>query len=676
MSDHGHIWFAFVARPRTSGNSGGGDPGILGRVQLSVVVVTYERPEFLVRCLTALREHAPDADVVVVDASKEDHRARAEAAFPGVSYVHAPKLAGWMTRSRNEALRWVRGDVIAFIDDDVVVSAGWADALQCAFADDAVAAACGRTRNGLPDEETYGPPIGRLMDDGGLTEGFAADPGMTVPIDHGIGANMVFRRGTLAELGGFRDDYPGTALREDTDIFLRVRAIGGRSIFVPDAVVDHRPAPHVRGARFDTRYKLYARRNHVVLLARDQGLFAPMIRRWIGVHVRAVAEVPSLPARARRLGVTTIGIAWGIGAALRQSGIRRSAPRRTGPEADGIRRRLAATVPASEPTDGPLTFGLVIPTRGRPELVRQAVDSALGQHRGFDRIVVVTDGLDDPAREALAGLPIDVVSIAASGVAIARNTGVDRLRTEWVCFLDDDDLLHPDYLRRLEQAVVARPEIDACNAPYWSFASTAGGGAEFAADNLQDCLRQSATAQPTKDLSYLSISGRSFDLLLERLRGSMSTAAVRREVLVRAGAFPAGMVIAEDWTMYVNVARLTEWQVLDERLAFFRDHRSTATRTPGAGKGLTVLRATASFWNPSPLPTPVHRPLAAYSPYYRHTLSWALSESAAARDGRRYRQALRLGWQLLPNRVDILRAMVPQRPRAVARRLRRGRRLP
>jgi glycosyltransferase involved in cell wall biosynthesis len=659
--------------------SGGGFDGrvtaargtaILGRVRLSVAIVTYERPDFLVRCLAGLREHAGDADVVVVDASRADHRSRAEGAFPGLSYVHAPKLAGWMTRSRNEALKWARGDVIAFLDDDVVVWPGWAEALRAAFGDEVVAAACGRTRNGLPGEESYDLPIGRLRADGTLTEGFACDPGATVAIDHGIGANMAFRRSTLAELGGFRDDYPGTALREDTDIFLRVRAIGGKSIYIPDAVVDHLPAPHVRGARFDTRYKLYGRRNHVVLLARDQGLFAPMIRRWIAAEYRRVAESSSLTAQVMRVGVTTVGIGWGIVAAMRQAGTRRSSPRRSGPAADAIRRTLRATPPTNERTERLRTFGLVIPTKERPDFVRQAVDSALRQRRAFDRIVVVTDGLDDPAREALADLPVEVVSIPPSGVADARNNGIASLRTEWVCFLDDDDLLHPDYLRRLEERVEAQPEISACNAPYWSFSSTAGANDEFSADDLDGCLEQSARARRLNDLSYLDIVGRSFDLLLERLRGSMSTAAIRRDVLVRAGAFPPGMAIAEDWTMYVNVARLTEWHLLDDRLAFFRDHESTATRAGGAAKGLMVLWATASFWDPSPLPTPPHRPLKAYAPYYRHTLSLTLAECVTARDIRRCLQALRLGWSVLPDRRDIARAMMPRRARAMVRRFR------
>ena len=92
---------------------------------------------------------------------------------------------------------------------------------------------------------------------------------------------MAFRRSVLAELGGLRDDFTGVAVREDTDLFLRVRALGYRAVFTPHAVVDHVGAPHVRGRRFDYRYIYSARRNHVLLLARNFGLCSPELRRWI-----------------------------------------------------------------------------------------------------------------------------------------------------------------------------------------------------------------------------------------------------------------------------------------------------------------------------------------------------------------------------------------------------------
>lgn len=309
---------------------------------LSVCIVTYERSDFMARCLRSLADHlGEDAEVIVVDASAGYEGAAAAAAYPGATYLYRPDLAGWMTRSRNEALLHARGAIISFLDDDVVISPGWRRGLIEAFGSmpppDAVA---GRTRNLLPGEETYDLPIGRLRDDGTLTAGFASLPDGLVEVDHGIGANMSFRRDVLARLGGFRDDYPGTAMREDTDIFLRIKRLGGRTVFSPDATVDHLPAPHVKGRRFDTRYKLYGRRNHMVLLARYAGLGSPLLRRWVGADLRAVREAGGLGRKLQRLGVAVLGIAWGAVATLREARHTPLPAERSGTQAESIRAAL------------------------------------------------------------------------------------------------------------------------------------------------------------------------------------------------------------------------------------------------------------------------------------------------------------------------------------------------
>ena len=313
------------------------------------VRVTYERPLFLRRCLDSLMgDEAQIDEVVVVDASSTDDGDALARAYPSVHYVHAPHLAGWMTRSRNEALRWVRSDVVAFLDDDVVVSDRWASALRSAFVPD-VSAVAGRTRNGLPGEDEYDRPIGRLLADGTLTDGFAARADGPLRVDHGIGANMAFRREVLAALGGFRDDYPGTALREDTDVFLRVRKLGRKAVFAPDAVVEHSPAPHVKGARFDTRYKLFGRRNHVVLLAREGGAGGRLLWRWVGKEIRSALQADGLRYRVLKLGVTVAGIGWGLAVLPKYAGWRGARPERNDLLGRELRRLLSSGAGSSPP---------------------------------------------------------------------------------------------------------------------------------------------------------------------------------------------------------------------------------------------------------------------------------------------------------------------------------------
>ena len=86
---------------------------------------------------------------------------------------------------------------------------------------------------------------------------------------------------------------------------------------------------------------------------------------------------------------------------------------------------------------------VVIPTRGRPDLVVRAVRSALAQSLREIEVVVVADGPDDATTRALRTLddPRLVVEVLpqSRGVGAARNAGVRIARGRWIAFLDDDD---------------------------------------------------------------------------------------------------------------------------------------------------------------------------------------------------------------------------------------------
>lgn len=316
-----------------------------------------------------------------------------------------------------------------------------------------------------------------------------------------------------------------------------------------------------------------------------------------------------------------------------------------------------------------LTFALIIPTYRRPEFVVQAVQSALRQERGFDRIIVVPDGEDDSSAAALRDLPVEVHPIMHAGVAAARNAGVALADTDWVCFLDDDDLLHPLYLSDLEAAIAEQPDASAFNAPYWSFGAQIGAREEFAATTLDECLHAIETASARNDMTYLDITGHSFDALLGGLAGSMSTAAVRTDIIRAAGGFPVGLIAAEDWTMYVNVARFTEWRVLSERRAFFRDHGDNAMRGGSTAKSLSVLRAVLSFWQPTTMPIPQHRPIEAYRRGYRYEVLAALAACRRHHDRTARREALQIASGILPRRWDQIYVRMPRPVRSLMWRL-------
>jgi glycosyltransferase involved in cell wall biosynthesis len=95
---------------------------------------------------------------------------------------------------------------------------------------------------------------------------------------------------------------------------------------------------------------------------------------------------------------------------------------------------------------------VVVPTHGRPELVRRTLAGIeASDYEGPIDVVVVADREEpDPtlARHA-AARPVRVVSNSRTdGLAGARNTGILAATGELVAFCDDDDVWRPDKLRR------------------------------------------------------------------------------------------------------------------------------------------------------------------------------------------------------------------------------------
>ncbi|WP_075958325.1 glycosyltransferase family 2 protein [Ornithinimicrobium sp. CNJ-824] len=256
----------------------------------SVVIPTYNRVDYIATCLQHVhRQTVQPVEVIVVDASPNHGTQRLVEQFPGVTYIRSRHGRGTTATSRAIGVERSSGDVIVYLDDDAYPSPTWLAELLKRYGPPDVAGVGGRTDNGQPHEEHEGlDEIGRLLPNGQLTGHFAARSSGDVEVDHLLGANMSMRRDVIQELGGIRDFYPGTCLREESDIALRARAAGYRLIYTPDAVVRHVGGTYARGRRFDLRYEYFAARNHAVLLRTALGPDDPRAR---GAARHALAQV-------------------------------------------------------------------------------------------------------------------------------------------------------------------------------------------------------------------------------------------------------------------------------------------------------------------------------------------------------------------------------------------------
>jgi glycosyltransferase involved in cell wall biosynthesis len=106
---------------------------------------------------------------------------------------------------------------------------------------------------------------------------------------------------------------------------------------------------------------------------------------------------------------------------------------------------------------------VIVPTRDRPQLLRQALGSVRaleGDDLELDVIVVDNGpgaGSEDVARE----FGCRYLTVTARGASVTRNAGLRAARGEFIAFLDDDDVWLPGHLRPHLELMRERPQLAA-----------------------------------------------------------------------------------------------------------------------------------------------------------------------------------------------------------------------
>jgi GT2 family glycosyltransferase/peptidoglycan/xylan/chitin deacetylase (PgdA/CDA1 family) len=225
-------------------------------LQLSVVITTCADAAAAVRCVQAVLRHmSGQGEVVVVDNRPHGSTVRAalEDAFDKDSAVrYVAECRPGLACARNAGLRAATGDVVAFIDDDVIVDGSWMPSIVETFTDNPSASCV--TGPILPLE--FETPAQVLVEQfASFSKGFerrsygarlgsAQAPLFPYAAGHfGSGANMAFRTEAIRDLGGFDVALgAGTIARggEDLDISVRLIRAGGNIVYEPRSIVWHR----------------------------------------------------------------------------------------------------------------------------------------------------------------------------------------------------------------------------------------------------------------------------------------------------------------------------------------------------------------------------------------------------------------------------------------------------
>jgi len=212
------------------------------KLPVTIIIPTYNRASVLQATVDQVRRQPfSDYEIWVIDQS-DPGEAEINAQYiknagdPRVHYVHLTEKGP--SNARNEGLARARGEIILFLDDDVILlSTDFIGAHLRAYNDPAVGGVVGRhverklrmnSRRTACHVDWGGRTIFNL---------FGTEP---VAVGSCKGSNMSFRMAVFQKVGGFDRRTP---FLEETDLSTRVRAAGWRLMFEPGAELVHLSAP-------------------------------------------------------------------------------------------------------------------------------------------------------------------------------------------------------------------------------------------------------------------------------------------------------------------------------------------------------------------------------------------------------------------------------------------------
>ena len=103
-------------------------------------------------------------------------------------------------------------------------------------------------------------------------------------------------------------------------------------------------------------------------------------------------------------------------------------------------------------------ISIIVPIYNSSEYIQRCIDSILSQTLTNFELILINDGSTDNSIDVLKEYEskdsrIIVINKKNEGVSIARNTGIEMAKGEYIMFCDSDDYVHPQWCELLVDAI-------------------------------------------------------------------------------------------------------------------------------------------------------------------------------------------------------------------------------
>jgi glycosyltransferase involved in cell wall biosynthesis len=202
-------------------------------------------------------------------------------------------------------------------------------------------------------------------------------------------------------------------------------------------------------------------------------------------------------------------------------------------------------------------FSVILPTYNDGVNIINAINSVLVQtEKDFEVIIVddaSTDGTYNILKEKIKDQRVRVYCHEKNlGPGAARNTGLKEAKGQYIAFLDSDDLWHPNFLETFAG------EIDTYNRDL-GYGFWFSCGDVYYGEKYFGVMPQSSW-----------INNASKERILKRLYAvnyiMTQGVVVDRDIILSIGGFDASLLSAQDYELWLRMARITSLRFIDSPL--------------------------------------------------------------------------------------------------------------
>lgn len=202
---------------------------------------------------------------------------------------------------------------------------------------------------------------------------------------------------------------------------------------------------------------------------------------------------------------------------------------------------------------------VIMPAFNAEKYIEEAIQSVLNQTYKKIELVIINnassaDKTEEIIHKYLDDTRIIYVKQQGKGLSNARNIGIQKSSGELVAFLDSDDLWHKEKIEKQVEYFRKNKEVFLVHTPYNILKDGRIINFKMLSEPQASCL-----------------SGNIYNRLLCGNCIGVLTAMVRKEIFDKVGYFDETLWGAEDWDLWIRIAKNHKIGFINETLATYRD---------------------------------------------------------------------------------------------------------